>query len=213
MDANLLIAIVLGYLLGSIPFTQVVAKVVKGIDLRAVGSKNVGGRNLTRQLGLAWGLTGGMLDVGKGFASMWVAETIGAPYPLRMLAGVAAVTGHNWPVWLNFRGGKGLATFVGAALYVVAPEALIASFVAILVLIISKNILLTSLTGFVTIVSLAFRFQRTAETMWFLAGLILVVLIASAPDIVHKLRTSGGVREYLKNPNKVYEEEARKRSG
>ncbi|MGH2581669.1 MAG: glycerol-3-phosphate acyltransferase [Anaerolineales bacterium] len=212
MDSNLLIAIVFGYLLGSIPFTQLVARTVKGIDLRKVGSQNVGGRNLTRQLGLAWGLTGGMLDVGKGFASIWLAEAIGVSYPLRMLAGIAAVAGHNWPVWLKFRGGKGLATFVGAALYEVAPEALIASFVAIGVLVITKNILLTSLTGFITILALAFAYQRSAEVMGFLAGLILVVLIASAPDIVHKFRSSGGLREYMKNPNKVYEEEARQRS-
>ena len=207
MNTNLILSILIGYLLGSIPFTQMVAKTVKSIDLREVGSHNVGGRNLMRNAGLGWGLTGGALDVLKGLVAMVIAEALAVPYPQAYYAGMAAVVGHNWPIWLKFRGGKGLATALGAALWVIPNETLLSFGVSLIVYFITRNMLLTALTGFISLF-LAIEFLPTpSDYRPFAWGLFIVVLLASSPDIVRKLRKSGGVREYMRNPNKAYEKE------
>lgn len=211
MDTNLILAALIAYLLGSIPFTQVVAKAVKGVDLRTVGSHNVGGRNLSRQLGVAWGLFGGALDVVKGVAAMLVAQALVPPGPAQIWPAVAVVAGHNWPVWLGFRGGKGLSAALGAML-VVAPLSSLAAFVvAVLVLRLTGNILLTGLSGFITLAVMMWQLLYPDYSMQTLGAVFLTVLLAALPDALHKLRTAGGVAEYMRNPNKVYEEEAQKR--
>lgn len=207
MDTNLVLSILIGYLLGAIPFTQVVAKIVKGIDLREVGSRNVGGRNLVRNAGLGWGLTGGVLDGLKGLAAMVVAESLAVPYPLAYFAGMAAVAGHNWPIWLGFRGGKGLATVLGVALWVIPTQTLLAFGIGLIVLLITRNILLTALTGFASLFLAIEFFPSSSDYRPLAWGLFTVVLLSSFPDILYKLRTSGGVREYMRDPNKVYEQE------
>ena len=211
MNADLLLSVLIGYLLGSIPFTQVVAKSVKGIDLREVGSLNVGGRNLIRNAGLGWGLVGGILDGIKGMAAIAVAQAMAIPTPMAFLAGMAAVAGHNWPIWLGFRGGKGLATALGVALWVIPIQALISFGVALAIFLPTRNILLTALTGFISLFLTIEILSPTNDYRLLAWGLFIVVLIASFPDILRKLRISGGVQEYMRNPNRVYEEEAKER--
>jgi glycerol-3-phosphate acyltransferase PlsY len=126
---RLIAALILSYLIGSIPFSQIVAKLVTGVDLRAVGSRNVGGNNLIANVGTGWGLLGGGLDAAKGVAAMWLAHTLGVPYPWSLLSGLFAVAGHNWSPWLGFRGGKGIATGLGVLGFVSWPEAVIAALI------------------------------------------------------------------------------------
>jgi glycerol-3-phosphate acyltransferase PlsY len=207
------LSLLAAYLLGSIPFAYIIASVVKGIDLRTVGSLNVGGRNLTRNLGYVWGFSGGALDVAKGFAAMALARGLGVDYPLAYYAGMAAVAGHNWPVWLGFRGGKGLATALGALLWVAPTVGLAGFVVAMLILATTGNILLTALTGFLSWFAAIALLGLDPQLHLYVLGLFAVVLAASFPDILHKLRTSGGVRDYMQNPNKVYEiDEARRKA-
>ena len=124
---------------------------------------------------------------------------------------MTAVAGHNWRVWLGFRGGKGLATALGVALWVIPFHALISLGVALAVFLSSRNILLTAVTGFISLF-LAIAFLSPGSDFPFLAwGLFIVVMLASMPDILDKLRASGGVKEYMRNPNKVYEAEAKER--
>ncbi|MQC26689.1 MAG: glycerol-3-phosphate acyltransferase [Chloroflexi bacterium] len=210
MNFTFLVSLLIAYLLGSIPFAYLIASRVKGIDLRTVGSRNVGGRNLTRNLGIGWGFLGSGLDVAKGAAAMAVASGLGIEFPLAYFAGMAAVAGHNWPIWLNFRGGKGLATALGALLWVAPAVGLIGFAVAMTVLSTTKNILLTALIGFITFFVSLQILRLGAEIHWFVLGLFIVVLLASFPDILHKLRTTGGVREYMQHPNKVYELDAKR---
>lgn len=211
MSASLLAVILIAYLLGSIPFTQVVAKLVKGVDLRQVGSRNVGGRNLTHQLGLGWGLLGGGLDVLKGAAALGLARVWLGPLPLGVLAGVAVVAGHNWPVWLKFRGGKGLATVTGVMLMVAPLETVLTFAIGTLILRLTGNMLITTLAGFGALYLLTAQFEYPPEIAWLILGLFATVVLAALPEIIEKLRTSGGVREYMRHPNRVYEEEARAR--
>ena len=106
------VLIIFGYLLGSIPFGYLISK-AKGIDIRKVGSGNIGGTNVSRALGLKWGLLVGALDVLKGIIPVYLA--INFLFLDWQVASVAAfpILGHIFPVWLKFKGGKGVATTLG----------------------------------------------------------------------------------------------------
>jgi len=100
------------YLIGSIPFALILAR-RWGADLRQVGSGNLGAANVMRASGVAAGMLVAALDMGKGAASVWLATRIGDGAELPAAAGLAAIVGHVYPVWLRFRGGKGVATACG----------------------------------------------------------------------------------------------------
>jgi glycerol-3-phosphate acyltransferase PlsY len=120
MDA--LVPILMGYGVGSLPLGYLVANHFKGIDLRRVGSGNVGAANMYRTGGLAMALLVVLADVAKGAGSVLIAARVGAEVVGPVLAGVAAIIGHVFPVWLRFRGGKGVATACGV-FWILAPAA------------------------------------------------------------------------------------------
>jgi glycerol-3-phosphate acyltransferase PlsY len=213
MDSKLLLALVLGYLLGSIPFAHIIATRVAGLDLSKVGSRNVGTRNLSRSVGLGWGALGGALDFGKGALAMCLGCALGAAYPYWMLAGTAAVVGHNWPVWLRFRGGKGLATAMGAAAFVLLwPALIIVAVIGWLILHFTKNVLLMAAVGFAAMLLMLQLHNRPIELTWFVLTLAAAVLLGALPDILSKLRKRGAVRGYFRDPNAAYKKKpARKR--
>lgn len=103
-----------GYLLGSIPFGYLIVRFAKGADVRAAGSGNIGATNVNRVAGAGAGLATLLLDMAKGYCAVWVAErATGGEIGWMALTGLAAVVGHLFPVWLGFKGGKGVATAVG----------------------------------------------------------------------------------------------------
>src|SRR6266545_2351286 len=107
-------AIAAGYLLGSIPFALIVARWWSGVDLRLVGSGNLGAANVMRTSGIAAGVLVAVLDVAKGGAAVMVAAMLTSHNTAASAAaGLAAIVGHIYPVWLRFRGGKGVATACG----------------------------------------------------------------------------------------------------
>jgi glycerol-3-phosphate acyltransferase PlsY len=110
------VALVCAYLLGSIPTGYLVARALTGSDVRAQGSGGTGATNVRRLLGTRWGIAIAVFDVLKGVASVLVARQLTDDAWLPALAGVLAVVGHCWPIWLGWRGGKGVATAGGAAI-------------------------------------------------------------------------------------------------
>jgi glycerol-3-phosphate acyltransferase PlsY len=114
--------ILIGYCVGSLPLGYLVANRAKGVDLRRVGSGNVGAANVYRTAGLAAALIVVLVDVAKGASSVFFAArlTTGAADPVA--AGVAAIIGHVYPIWLRFHGGKGVATACGV-FWMLAPLA------------------------------------------------------------------------------------------
>jgi glycerol-3-phosphate acyltransferase PlsY len=121
-SVNDLLAILAAYLMGSIPFAQLLSQ-RRGVDLRRVGSRNVGATNVLRTLGVRAAVLAMVLDAVKGVVAVLVAQrlTNGATAPVA--AGLASMIGHVYPVWLRFRGGKGVATAAGA-FAVLTPAAL-----------------------------------------------------------------------------------------
>lgn len=116
-------AIVLAYFIGSIPFALILARRWGATDLRRHGSGNLGATNVMRVTGVTAGAIVAALDVLKGAASVWLAGRVSGAPATAAMAGVAAIVGHVYPVWLRFRGGKGVATACGA-FAVLAPAAL-----------------------------------------------------------------------------------------
>src|SRR6266542_3037311 len=101
-------AVVVGYLLGAIPFAVLLTRWVSGIDVRRLGSGNPGAANVWRSVGPALGLAVLILDCAKGAAAVMIARIAGLDRDAQALAGLASMVGHVWPVWLRFRGGKGV---------------------------------------------------------------------------------------------------------
>lgn len=114
----------IGYLLGSIPFGLLLTRAI-GIDIRAVGSGNIGTTNVLRTGNKGLAAATLLLDAGKGAAAVLLARQFGG-LEAGMLAGVAAFIGHCYPIWLGFRGGKGVATLLGVALAAVPLAGVIA---------------------------------------------------------------------------------------
>jgi acyl phosphate:glycerol-3-phosphate acyltransferase len=129
------LAAAIGYLLGSSPNGLLVSR-ARGVDIRRHGSGNIGATNVLRVLGKRWGYLVFALDTIKGFAAVWLAFALtsviepGAPYRevVGIAGGVACILGHTFPVWLRFRGGKGVATSAGVLLGLM-PLAVISVFV------------------------------------------------------------------------------------
>ena len=131
-NTPLLLALVIAaaYLLGSIPCGLLIAR-LKGVDLQKVGSGNIGATNVYRCVGKGWGVAAFVLDAVKGFVPAFVFPRLmeTAPPWLGLACGIAAVAGHNWPVWLKFKGGKGVSTSAGMLLGI-APAAVGIGFAA-----------------------------------------------------------------------------------
>jgi glycerol-3-phosphate acyltransferase PlsY len=108
---------VIAYLIGSIPFGLLVVKAVGGPDIRGVGSGNIGAANVARNAGKFAGILTLLLDAGKGYAAVWLAGYFThGNMRWMMIAAVCAVVGHMFPIWLGFKGGKGVATGLGVFL-------------------------------------------------------------------------------------------------
>ena len=123
-----LFTLLLGYLLGSIPSGFLAGKWCKGIDLRSIGSGSTGATNVLRNVGKGPALVVFLVDVAKGAAAVLIASSLTQNNPLndwiQVLAGLAALAGHIWPIWLGFKGGKAVATGLGLFLGLAWPVGL-----------------------------------------------------------------------------------------
>jgi acyl phosphate:glycerol-3-phosphate acyltransferase len=137
-----------GYFLGSIPFGLLLANLFGGKDVRAYGSGNIGATNVSRVAGPAAGILTLILDAGKGAATVWLAMRLGHhSASAMMVAGLAALLGHCFPVWLGFRGGKGVATALGVFAFLCPPAALAGFVLFVLVFVTWKFVSLASVAA------------------------------------------------------------------
>jgi len=120
------LSVVLAWLIGGIPFGLIVVKLTTGADVRETGSGNIGATNVLRTAGPAAGVLTLTLDAAKAWIAVWLADRLTGGSEFWMsFAALAALVGHAWPVWLRFKGGKSVASFIGAYLYL-APVPLLA---------------------------------------------------------------------------------------
>lgn len=164
---------VVGYLFGSIPFSYIIPK-LRGIDVRTVGSGNVGGTNALRAAGFPWGVLAMFLDGAKGFIPAILALHYGSMW-LAIVAATLAVVGHDYPVWLGFKGGKGVGSTVGAY-FAICPSGGWVFLISWLVLVLSTKIVSVSSLIALLLASIAgYLIGGSQVGTWGLAMLLLSV--------------------------------------
>ena len=174
-----LLAVALGYVVGSIPFAYLLSR-RRGIDLRTVGSGNVGATNVLRTSGVPSAVVAMVLDALKGTLAVFVAQRLASGPSAPVAAGLASVIGHIYPVWLGFRGGKGVATAAGA-FGVLAPWALAIASAAFIVAVWStRYISVGSLAGAITL--------AVATAAGDAPAIVAVGAVAAALVILHRHR-------------------------
>lgn len=167
-------ALVVAYLLGAIPFGYLAGR-ARGVDIRTVGSKNVGATNVFRTLGKPIGVAVMVADIAKGVVAVLVARVlVDDPWPL--VAAGAAVAGHVYPVWLGFRGGKGVAVGAGVAIGLVPWAAAVLVPAWVLVIAITRYVSLGSILAAAAFTPVVWAFGYDWPTLIF-AGLISLAVL------------------------------------
>ena len=141
--------VLLGYFLGSIPTAYVAGRLFKGGDIRQMGDGNVGAANAFHQLGAKVGIAVFFVDAGKGALAILIAQAANIPQAAVLFTGVAAVAGHNWPVFIGFRGGRGESIAIGVLLTLITQPMLILAGPALATLFIKRNVIIASCVLFI----------------------------------------------------------------
>ena len=173
---ELVISCILAYLLGSISGGILTSRLANGPDLRTVGSKNTGASNVQRTMGWKYGLITFFFDAGKGILACWLAELITGDHLAALPAGLCCVIGHNWPVFFQFKGGKGVATTGGVMLYCFPVPALICIALTILVIALFRYISLGSLLLVISFAILVSVFY-SGGNIWIIAWACVLMLM------------------------------------
>ena len=179
MNTTEVLAAALGYLAGSVPFAFVLAR-RHGVDLRRVGSGNVGATNVLRTRGVPMAVTAMCLDAAKGSLAVLLAQRFDGAAAAPVTAGLAAIVGHMYPPWLGFRGGKGVATAAGVFGVLAPPALAVAAAVFLAAVTISRYISVGSLAGAVALTTSAFAMGAPGQIA---AGSVVAAVL-----IVHRHR-------------------------
>ncbi len=177
-------AILAAYLIGSIPFALILARRWGAGDLRRTGSGNLGAANVMRASGVTAGLLVAALDMAKGAVSVWLAGRLSANPAAPAAAGLTAILGHIYPLWLRFRGGKGVATACGVFLVLTPPAVPPALAIFAAVVWLTKYISLGSLLASLALPPIAYAIGSPAPAV--------VGAVASAAIIVFRHRSNLG---------------------
>lgn len=189
--ATYILVAVIAYLLGSIPFGLILVRVVRGEDVRLSGSGNIGATNVARSGGAALGITTLLLDTLKGYLAVIVAVVASRrDHSIDMglaaaIAALCAILGHVFPIWLKFRGGKGVATAVGAFVGLAPRAVLVVLAIFLIIVMISRYVSLGSIVGSALFPILAYELYRGQSS---LAGLL--VMLGASLLIIFKHRAN-----------------------
>ncbi len=192
-----IIAVLLAYMIGSIPFGYVIARVIKGIDIRQHGSGNIGATNVGRVLGAKWGILALVLDIVKALLPTWLLPLWLAPDPawtghVAIACGVSAIIGHMYPCWLWLRGGKGVASALGVVAYLAPPSTAIAFGVFVVSFFVWRIVSLSSMLA-----ALSFAVAHlvlNSEHLWSPSGWSLTLFSLAIPTLIIVRHRSNLVR-------------------
>jgi len=184
-----IIAIAFSYLLGSISFSILIARYVKGIDIRQHGSGNAGATNTLRVLGKGPAIFVFLLDIAKGIAAVWLGKWLGdGEIWIPILCGLAAVTGHNWPIWFRFKGGKGIATTIGVMATLAFFPALYAGIAAIAVIALTRYVSLGSLIFAALMPVFIMILDMDSELLWISLFIFVYAFVRHRNNIVKLIK-------------------------
>ncbi|MFW6117865.1 MAG: glycerol-3-phosphate acyltransferase [Chloroflexota bacterium] len=176
-------SIIIGYLLGSIPTAYIVSRTRKGIDIRNIGSGNMGAANVMRQIGTHEGIFVAIIDVAKGAGAILIAQALNLSEFWALGTGFAALVGHNFPVFAGFKGGRGSATIMGI-FFVLAPEAILVTLAIIAIPFFTTRKFMSALfIGFGLLPLFAWLFEGSLPLVRYVLVIDLFMLVRNLSDI------------------------------
>ena len=182
-----ILSVIIGYLLGSIPTAYIVARVTKGIDIRDIGSRNMGGANVMREIGTREGVFVGLFDVAKGVGAILVAQALNVPQIWVFGAGLGALLGHSFPVFAGFRGGRGAATTIGIFLLLAPTATLVTLVVVAIPFFTSRRFGGAIIVAFALLPLFVWLLTDSLSLVRYALIVDLFMLIRALPDIRHVL--------------------------
>jgi len=214
MDIFKLILILLcAYLIGSIPFGYLVGKLIKRVDLRQEGSRNVGATNVFRVVGTVPAIAVLLLDISKGFLSIHLPNLFNLGGSLAIspqtftlvmiIAGLAAIAGHNWTIFLKFRGGKGMATACGVSLGLAPFPTLVSLAIFMVVTGLTRYVSLGSMFAVLVFPLNCLLFKESLILVFF-GSIVALVIIARHQANIKRLITGTENRiEWVRNKERI----------
>jgi len=188
------LGIIIGYLLGSIPTAYIVGRLRKGVDIRDIGSRNMGAANVMREIGIREGILVVVIDIAKGAGAILVAQILDTSELWVFGAGFAAVVGHNFPVFAGFRGGRGTATIIGISLVLASQSALVTLVIVVIPFFVTLRFQAAILIG----VALGFvGFALLPLFIWLLEGSLMLVCYVLAIDVFMLVRNLARIKPLL----------------
>ncbi|MGE5453923.1 MAG: glycerol-3-phosphate 1-O-acyltransferase PlsY [Methylocystaceae bacterium] len=174
---------ILAYFIGSIPFSYLVPKTAKGVDIRQMGSGNVGATNVMRNLGWLYGILAMLLDVAKGYLAVYIGTRWGGTPSIISFCAAAVVLGHCYSPFLRFSGGKGVATAGGVAICLMPLATLGLALFFVLVVLVKKYVSLGSILTAAALPIVTYLAGQPLVIIWLTLGLSIFVIYKHSPNI------------------------------
>lgn len=184
-----LLIILIAYLLGSIPFSYIVTRIITRVDIRLLGNGNAGAKNTTESVGFWAGILVALLDIGKGAVAVLLAQRFSDSEIVAYLAGGAVVLGHDFPIYLKFKGGQGMATMTGTFLVFMPLVVLISASVFLATLLITRKWDLCCAVGFVLLFGLMLYTRQSLGLVFY--TLIMLPTLAMTKLIQNRQARTG----------------------
>jgi len=185
-----LLAIIIAYLLGAIPSGYLLTRFTTGTDIRTHGSGNIGATNVLRAAGRGAGLATLVLDMAKGFAAVWIAGMLTDNAPGWMAdAALSVMVGHAFPIFLGFKGGKAVATFIGAFLYLTPIPALAAMIVFVITVAVTGFISAGSILASATFPLGVWLIDHPSPNVLIVAVIAAAIVVYRHKQNMHRMRT------------------------
>jgi len=191
-----ILSLIIGYILGSIPTAYVVSRVRKGIDIRTIGSGNMGGANVMREIGTQEGVLVGLFDIAKGAGAILIAQALNVSELWIFGTGFAALVGHNFPVFAGFRGGRGSATIMGIFLVLAPTAALVTLAVVAIPFFASRKFVGAIIIGFALLPLFAWLLEGSLSLVRYALAIDVFMLIRNLPDI-RRVLAKGIVKDMI----------------
>lgn len=198
MIVNGVIALIVAYLLGSIPSAYIITRLATGKDIRRLGGGNVGARNVFHEVGLWAAIIVSVFDIGKGAAAIAIASwLLGAPQLFVLAAGLAVVAGHIWPIYLKFTGGNGLATTLGVLSVLMTRELLIVIALILIFTVITRNVVLSVNISLLSVPVSAWFLEKSGPFVAFSVVLLLILVLNFLPTFRAALVKAGSKENFF----------------
>jgi glycerol-3-phosphate acyltransferase PlsY len=191
-----ILSVITGYLLGSIPTAYIVSRIRRGVDIRTIGSGNMGGANVMREIGTQEGVLVGLFDIAKGAGDILIAQALNVSELWIFGTGFVALVGHNFPVFAGFRGGRGSATIIGIFLVLAPMATLVTLAVVAIPFFASRKFGGAVIIGFALLPLFAWLLEDSLSLVRYALAIDVFMLIRNLPDI-RRVLAKGIIRDMI----------------